>query len=213
MRRAHFQLYPDIDPFPAGGRKTTAEKRSSNFCKLAVQLTLAPNVNRFEFVVSLPLSHRDVPIEMMVADRDDGRVAFDIVDERPPRDIDSEGLLLIALDQHGIRHVETDGACIRAEPRATNCSRIWRHRDLQVEHSVFTKIDRALTGRELSIDGLGDLVGLRKPLPTICALLCRRVLYTDIATKFCLSSFVGRRVDRTDPAPRLARNAERKAEP
>jgi hypothetical protein len=83
---------------------------------------------------------------------------------------------------------------------------------LRVEQPILTKIDRALTRRQLSIGSLGDLVGLRRPLPTICALLCKRVLYTDIATKFDLNSFVGRRVDRAGPTRRLARNAERKVE-
>jgi hypothetical protein len=64
-------------------------------------------------------------VEMLVADGGQGRVAFDIVDERPDRNIDDEGLLLLALEHHAIRLAEMDSVSINAEPRAGNAVRIW----------------------------------------------------------------------------------------
>jgi hypothetical protein len=69
---------------------------------------------------------------MLVAERDEGSVAYDIVDERPHRDIDSEGLLLIALERHGVTRVEIDAPSIQAQPLASNCERIWKHRGMEV---------------------------------------------------------------------------------
>lgn len=83
-----------------------------------------------------PLFDRIVPIQMLVADTNEGRVAVDIVDERPELDLDEDGLLLVTLQQHGIRLVETDSAAIESQARASNCRKIWRHRERRVETSL-----------------------------------------------------------------------------
>ena len=63
----------------------------SNSDELAIQLLLDPRVTALEFRSYLSFSGREVPVEMFVADLDDGgRVAFDLIDdERPYRDIDA----------------------------------------------------------------------------------------------------------------------------
>jgi hypothetical protein len=172
-------------------------KRSPSFVKLAIQLSLDPSVTWLEYVESYPFAEGTVMVEMLVADTDEGRVAFDIVDERPVRDIDSEGLLLLALEFYQIRIVETDSASINNdEPRASNCLRIWRHRGLPVEKGLVAKIDRALAGQQsVSIRSLGTLVGLSDPLAIVSTLISRRVLDTDLSIKFGLNSLVARRWD------------------
>jgi hypothetical protein len=174
-------------------------KRSPNFDKLAIQLSLDENVTWLEFVRSLPLPEFNVhaTIEMIVADRGDGRVAFDIVDERGPRDMDAGGLLFLALEHHQIRLVEMDDASINKEPRASNSSRIWEYRGHRVERGVLAAIDRAFVGRQsVSVRRLATLAGLCDPLPILSALMCRGVLETDLsAEKFGLNSFVTRRWD------------------
>ena len=133
---------------------------------------------------------------MMVADQSDGRVAFDIVDERPHRDLDTEGLLLLALDHHQIRIVEMDSASIKADPRVSNSLRIWRHRDRRVGRKVVAAVDRALVGQQsVSVKTLGTAVGLSAPLPIVSALICRRVLDADLSKTFGLHSLVTRRWD------------------
>jgi hypothetical protein len=54
-------------------------------------LTLDPTVKSLRFVTSLPVADEEVVVGMLVAEREEGSVASDIIDERPDRDIDSEG--------------------------------------------------------------------------------------------------------------------------
>jgi hypothetical protein len=188
-----FRRNQAIDLLSVRGRRMLGPGRSSNFRRLAVQLTLDPAVRSLGFVASLPLAAEEVAVGMLVAERDEGSIAYDIVDERPHRDIDSEGLLLIALERHGITRVEVDGRLIESEPRASNCKRIWRHCDVEVSPDLRAKIEGALEARRLSVRDLGRATKLRSAMTTVCALICRRILYTELSTKFGPASWVARR--------------------
>ena len=200
VARASFRRSLATDPVQVRNRRATAKipKRSPNFVKLAIQLLLDPAVTWLEYVESLPLPECNVHVMvgMLVADRDEGRVAFDVIDERPDRDIDEEGLLLIALQHHQIHIVEMDSASINEEPRARNSLRIWRHRGRRVEQGLVAAIDRALAGEQsLSVRILGTRVGLSEPLAIVSALICKGTLDTDLSAKFGLNSLVTRRWD------------------
>jgi hypothetical protein len=172
-------------------------KRSPNFDKLAIQLSLDRDVTWLEFVEILPLPKYNlhVPVEMIVADLGDGRVAFDIVDERSTPDADADGLLLLALEHHQMRLVEMDDVSINKEPRASNSLRIWEHRDHRVERGVVAAIDRALAGQQpVSVRRLSTLVGLSDRMAVVSALICQGVLeVTDLSKKFGPESLVARR--------------------
>jgi hypothetical protein len=149
-------------------------------------------------------------VEMLVADRDEGRVAFDIVDERPARDIDTEGLLLLALQHHQIRLAEMDSASINAEPRASNSLRIWRHRDYQVKQGLVAAIDRAFAGQQsIPIRTLGTLVGLSEPIVVVSALISQGMMDTDLSVRFGPDSFVTRRWGLADGLTSHVRSAVR----
>lgn len=180
------------DPGEIGSGKATSTipRGSANFNKLAVQLSLDPLVRSFAFVESLPVSGCCVRVGMLVAERDDGRFAFDIVDERPLRDLDTEGLLLVALRQHGISLVKTDGAQINAEPKAANCRRIWNSR-VDVDGSTKASIEAALAERgSLSIRALGSFIGLRDPLQVVCALVRQGTVAIDISARLDANTVV-----------------------
>jgi hypothetical protein len=207
-----FRRNQAIDLLSVRGRRMLGPDRSSNFRRLAVQLTLDPAVRSLGFVASLPLAAEEVAVGMLVAERDEGSVAYDIVDERPHRDIDSEGLLLIALEKHGITRVEVDARLIGSEPLGSNCKRIWKHRDVEVGADLRVKIDGALEARRLSVRGLGRATKMRSAMATVCALICRRVLYTELSTAFGPASWVARRSDRGNGPPPSAA-PKRQAEP
>jgi hypothetical protein len=144
VARASFRRSLATEPDQVRSRRATAKipKRSPNFNRLVIQLWLDPATTWLEYVesLSLPEGNMNVTVEMLVADRAKGRVAFDLVDERPVRDIDTEGLLLLALEHHQILLAEMDGASINAEPRASNSLRIWRHRDCRVKQGLVAAI-------------------------------------------------------------------------
>lgn len=166
--------------------------------ELALQLLLDPHVTSVEFVTCLPFSGREVPVEMFVAELDDGsRVSFDIIDERAYRDLDADGLLLLTLKSHGIRIIEIDRASIDAQPRASNTFRLWSYREHQVPVQLRAAIDRALaSGRHLTIRSLANIIGLHEPMTTIGALVSQGVLAVDPSRPLGPNSIVGRRSDR-----------------
>ena len=118
----HFRRNRAIDLLSISGRPMLSLSAPPSFRRLGVQLTLDPTVLSLKFVTSLPLADEEIALGMLVARRAEGSVAYDIVDERPHRDIDSEGLLLIALDHHRITRVEIDARSIGAQPQAGNAS-------------------------------------------------------------------------------------------
>ena len=172
--------------------------------EFAIQLLPDPHVTALEFRTSLSFSGREVPVEMFVADLDDGgRVAFDIIDERPHRDLDAEGLLLLALQSHNVRLIEVDHAAIDAEPRASNSRRIWSYREHRVPVRVKAAVDRTLASRQrLTIRSLASIIGLRDPLPTIGALVSQGSLAIDLCRPLGPNAVVGRRSDRWPAARR-----------
>jgi hypothetical protein len=84
-------------------------KRSRDFSSLVIQLSIDPVVRSIGYVDSLPAMGRRVKVEMLVTEHDDGqRYAYDLVHERQTSDLDSEGLLLLALEANNIHLVEVD---------------------------------------------------------------------------------------------------------
>jgi hypothetical protein len=49
--------------------------------------------------------------------------------------------------------------------------------------------------RRLSVRDLGRATKLRSAMATVCALICRRILYTELSTKFGPASLIARRAD------------------
>lgn len=176
----------------------------SKFADLAIQLLLDPAVFRLRYIRSISYRRRQVPVEMLVAELGSGRVAFDIVDERPSRDIDYEGLLLLALAHHKIRLIEIDCVGIDEEPRAGNYRRIWSHRNYEVPPSLKINVVRALAKaphRHLTIRSLSNSIGVRDPMNLVCALISQGVLAIDLTAPLTLDSLVGPRSDRRHPIP------------
>ncbi|WGD53223.1 hypothetical protein QA641_04665 [Bradyrhizobium sp. CB1650] len=157
---------------------------SANFENLVVQFSVSASVRSFEFLASLPVFGTRVAVEMLVATRHDGRFAYELVDEMPVRDVDTEGLLLIALQQRGIRLVEVDAFRLNAEPEATNRALIWRCRDRPVESRVKRAVEAALIQHgPLPARTLGSILELPDPLPTLCALACQGTVGLDLSHK------------------------------
>jgi hypothetical protein len=157
---------------------------SASFENLVVQFSVSANVRSFEFLQSLPVLGTRVTVEMLVATRQNGRYAYELVDERPVRDLDTEGLLLIALQQHRIRLLEFDALRLNAEPEATNRTQIWRCRDRPVASTVKAAIEDALIQHgPLPARTLGRMLGLPDPLPMLCALACQGTVGLDLSHK------------------------------
>lgn len=123
---------------------------------LAIQCSLDPEVRALSFLSRLKFRGEDVDIGMTIAEFDGGRFVLDIVDDRPLRDLDTEGMHLLALAERGIGVMEFDADDILSEPFASNCKQVWKYQRAaplpSTQASILGELSRraAMTIRELS---------------------------------------------------------------
>lgn len=211
--RRSSRRYEQVDLLSANGRALIGSGTESGWQRLAVQLTLAPAVHSLSFVAALRLAGEQIDVGMLVAEYDDGLVAYDIVDERDDRDIDTEGMLLIALDQHEISVSAVDSSSIFAQPLSRNCELIWKHRGIEVDPDIVVRIEHALEGDSLSVRELGHAVKERNVVPMVASLICKRVLYTDPFVELDMDAWIARRSHRRVEDSPAARRSVRRTGP
>jgi hypothetical protein len=183
-------------------------KHSSTFNKLVIQLAIDPTVKSIVYVNSLPLLGERVDIRMLVVERDDGQCAYDLVDERLARDLDLEGLLLLALEENFIKLVEIDRTQVDQQPQLGNCLRIWQNRNYSVADSTHSAIEQALSAHgPLPIKKLGQIAGIASPFRVVCALIWQGVLAVDISQPFDRDALVARRADFLDQSTQVGPHA------
>ncbi len=188
--------FVDADYLRSPKSSSVILRRSRSFDTLVIQLSIDPDVSSIRYVDTLSAVGRRVKVGMLIAQHDEGRFAYELVDEAPIRDLDNEGLLQIALEENNIRLVEVDRAQLNAEPRAGNCFQIWRHRNQKVDASTRAEIDRALKDGPLTIRQLGTITRVSNPLTTVCALVWSGTLALDLSQPLSTEAILARRMDR-----------------
>jgi hypothetical protein len=183
--------FTDADHLRTPKSSSPILRRSRSFDALVIQLSIDPDVRSIRYVDSLPAMGRRVKVEMLVAERDGQRFAYDLVHERQTRDLDSEGLLLLALEANNIHLVEVDREWINDEPRAHNCLMIWKNRSHPVDDSTRAAIVRAL-GKQgpVAIRKLGEIAGVSYPLKSVCALIWNGIVAVDLSDQLDLDAEV-----------------------
>jgi hypothetical protein len=150
-----------------------------------VQASLDPQVRALEFVPTAMVEAAQVALQAIVVVRDDGRFHLDVVDARRVRDIDEEGLALIALGRLGLVPLTLTAADIKREPRFANARAVWAYR----LHPVGIEMRlRILT--VLQEDGplpLGCLLKrvrtVRDPAPAVMALACSDLIELELVSR------------------------------
>jgi hypothetical protein len=149
-----------------------------------VQSTLDPAVRAIEFLATARVDATQVNLGAIVIVRDDGRFVLDVVPARPIRDIDHEGLALIALAQLDLMPITLTAAEIKREPRFANSRLVWSHRLCPVGIAM-----RMAVLQTLSADGpmalsrlLSAVRGERDPSPAVMALTCSDLIELDLVS-------------------------------
>ena len=93
-----------------------------------VQASLDPAVRAIHYIASARVAASPVKLDAVVIVRDDGRYVLDIVEVRPLRDIDAEGLAQIALRDLGLTPLTISQADITRDPKFTNSKLVWSYR-------------------------------------------------------------------------------------
>jgi hypothetical protein len=148
-----------------------------------VQASLDPAARSIEHLPSAPFAGTTIALDAIVLTRGDGRFALDVAEARPLRDIDAEGLALLALQELGIPQLTLTGADIRAEPRFSNSRLVWSYRSTRVDVGLRLRILQTL--HDEGAIRLGQLLAtIRSPAdpgPAVMALACADLLELDLS--------------------------------
>ena len=150
-----------------------------------IQATLDPQVREIRFLAQARVDAAPVDLDATIIVRDDGRFVLDVVPARPVRDVEHEGLALIAYSQLGLCQITLTAADIKREPKFANSRLVWSYRLAPVGLSV-----RMAVLQILGDDGpmtlsrlLSSLRSDRDPNPAIMALACSDLIELDLVSR------------------------------
>lgn len=142
-------------------------------------LALDPEVSRIEYVPSAVVDRHLVSLGCLLVERAGRRELVEIVDRHDAlRDIDSEGLHLLACRSLAAMPVRLCRAEIEREPRAHNVRQIWAHHDRFVSLDARLKIAKALTPGPVALGRLCSQIG-EEIRSDIFSLACQVVVSID----------------------------------
>jgi hypothetical protein len=150
-----------------------------------IEASLCPTVRSIDYIAAARVEAASVKLNAVVIARDDGRFVLDVVEARPLRDIDAEGLVQIALRDLGLTPLTITRADIHREPKFTNAKLVWHYR----MHPVGISLRMRILGI-LAEDGPMSLARLlaaihsdRDPSPAILALACSDLVEIDLVSR------------------------------
>jgi hypothetical protein len=101
------------------------------------------------------------------------------------RDLDDEGLVLIALRELGLAPLVVTAEDLRAEPRRSNTRSVWSYKDLAVPVPLRVHILKVLASEGLIELGrlLETIRSEQDPSPAVMALCCSDLLELDLISE------------------------------
>jgi hypothetical protein len=165
-----------------------------------IQASLDPAVRSIGFVGTTKFEGLSVVLEVTTIDRDGQHYYLDLVEDREPQDIHSEGLALRALHNLGLTALEKTAADILADPLHANCKAIWKHYRDHVDTIDQFEVLHILS--ESGPQSLGRLAQTaRISEEAILAMACRALIEIDIHNRPLGSRSMVRRGSRVRLSP------------
>ena len=149
---------------------------------IMIQASLDPAVSRLEYVPATDVAGTSVWLDAVVITRDGKRIAVELPELGSLRDVDSEGLLLMALRNIDAECQQFIANEIRQDPTFTNARAVWHYQGLPVSRADREAILAEVDNGSITLDRLADRVTLDADLlPAVCALVCDGVLSIDLS--------------------------------
>ncbi|MCK1365178.1 hypothetical protein [Bradyrhizobium sp. 62] len=174
---------PDL--FVSAKTATAIPARHPALREALVQSSLDPAVRSIIYIPSTVVASEPVDLDAVILQRDDGRYLLDVVPARKIRDIEDEGLALIAFSEQGLLTLTVTAEDLRREPRYANARLVWSYNGILVPIGLRMGILQLLVD-----DGpmqLGRLLkGIRTdrdPTPAVLALACADLLELDLLSR------------------------------
>lgn len=150
-----------------------------------IQASLNPRVRSIDFLAQARVGTTSVDVDAIIIHRDDGRFYLDVVPARVVRDIEIEGMALIALADLGLKPLVLTAADIKREPRFANSRLVWTYRLHPVGISMRMRVLQAL-----SDDGPMALPRLlsavrndRDPSPAVMVMVASDLIELDLVSR------------------------------
>jgi len=150
-----------------------------------IQASLDRRVRSISYVAAAVVASKETDLGAIVVQRDDGRFFLDVVEARRIRDLDDEGLALIALAELGLKPWVISAQQLRLEPHYTNAQFVWLYNGHRVPRELRKRILGALRDREpMALGELQRSVGSdRDPFNDVMALVCADQLELDLTSQ------------------------------
>lgn len=150
-----------------------------------ILVSLDSRVQSIDHVAAARVASAQVMIDAVIVQMEEGRYLLDVVPARAVRDIDDEGLVLIALGELELESLVVTAEEIRREPRRTNANLIWSHNDVTVPIDLRMRILQVLLDEGPMPLGrlLKSLAGESDPAAAVMALACANLVFLDFLTE------------------------------
>lgn len=126
-----------------------------------------------------------VDVDAVVLTRIDGPYYLDVVPARRVRELDEEGLVLIALREMGLQQLVVSAEDLRTEPRRSNVRLVWSYRNQPIPVPLRLRILKALADEgPMELGRLLEMVSSdRDPSPAVMSLACSNLLELDLTSE------------------------------
>jgi hypothetical protein len=147
------------------------------------QCALDPTVTRIEFFACVKVGTVACPLNTIAIIRDGRRLVLEIGDNPTPRDLDQEGLYLLALEKLSATPLNISTRDISREPHHSNVRLVWSYHDRRASIASRNRILRLIedtgpvTIKVLCHDLGSDLTA------DVYALACQSTLYLDLTDR------------------------------
>lgn len=173
------------DMFISAKTATAIPARHPALRNALIQASLDPQVRSIGYIASTFVASEQVELGAVVVLRDDGRFLLDVVPARRIRDLEEEGLLLIALADLDLKPLIVTAEDIRREPRYANAKTVWMYQlhpvGIEMRMRILTVLQE---GGPLPLACLLKRVhAVRDPAPAVLALACSDLIELDLVSQ------------------------------
>lgn len=150
-----------------------------------IQLSLDASVRSIDYIPSANVGAEDVELDAIIVERDSGRFLLDIVPARPIRDLEDEGLALIALSEFGLPTLAMTLESLRQEPRFSNSRLVWLYSRHCVPLELRIRVLEVLSERQSMKLGalLRQIEGGSRGSRAVMALACANLIELDLSSQ------------------------------
>jgi hypothetical protein len=109
-----------------------------------VLASLDPKVRSLSYLARTVVASEEIDLGAVVVQRDDGRFLLDVVEARRIRNLEDEGLALIAVGELGLKPLVLSPTVLRREPRYTNAQFVWLYERHRVSRGLRKRVLRVV---------------------------------------------------------------------